>query len=222
MTRDAAGQNSTGLRRWRSRISRYIAGMGSFAAAAKRARDSSEDPVTRFWALRECSLHFPIYGFRATWHHLTIRAKVPGQLSEDPDSLTRAIDELEEARQHWRLLQTTYAARRRGEKAEGRRQPALTDQWLTATSLAYCPDPRRHPDERLVTVLHRLVDANMSQPQPQPRCAVCGTSRPVDTFCTACGVDPRGPDARLPGDLQKQVTANWREIWQRTAQKPRP
>jgi hypothetical protein len=184
-------------------------------------RDSAIDPVTRFWALRECSLQFPLYGFRATWHHLTMRAGVPQELSEDPDSLVRAIDELEEARRHWLLLQTTFARRRRMEKSEGQRQPARTDRWLTATSLAYCPDPQRHPDERLVTVLHRLVDANMNDLQPQPLCAVCGTDRPVDAFCTACGVDPRGPGAKLSGEIRTQAADHWREIWQRTAQKPR-
>jgi hypothetical protein len=195
--------------------------VSSFPAAARRVRDSAADPVTRFWALRECSLRFPLYGFRATWHHLTVQARVPQELSEDPESLTRAIDELEEARRHWELLRTTFAARRRWEKADGQRQPALTDHWLTATNLAYCPDPRHHPDEPLVTVLHKLVDANMNEPQPQPRCAVCGAARPVDMVCTACGVDPRGPAARLSVDFQKQATDNWREVWQRTAQKPR-
>ncbi len=195
--------------------------VSSFPAAAKRVRDSAVDPVARFWALRECSLHFPLYGFRATWHHLTVRAGVPQELSEDPESLVRAVDELDEARRHWLLLQTTFARRRRMEKAEGQRQPARTDQWLTATSLAYCPDPQHHPADRLVTVLHRLVDANMNDLQPQPHCAVCGTARPVDTFCTACGVDPRGPGAKLSGEIQKQANDNWREVWQRTAQKPR-
>ena len=165
-------------------------------------------------------MHFPLYGFRATWHHVTVRAGVPQELSDDPESLTRAVDELEEARQHWRLLQTTFATRRCHEKAAGQRQPSRGDQWLTASSLAYCPDPQRHPEERLVTVLHRLVDANMSEPQPQPRCAVCGTDRPVDSYCTACGVDPRGPSAHIPVALQQQLADSWHEVWQRTAQKP--
>lgn len=195
--------------------------VSSFPAAAKRVRDSSADPVTRFWALRECSLRFPLYGFRATWHHVTVRAGVPQELSEDPESLVRAVDELEEARRHWLLLQTTFARRRRMEKGEGQRQPARSDLWLTATSLAYCPDPQRHPDERLVTVLHRLVDANMNHQQPQPVCAACGGARPVDAFCTGCGVDPRGPTAKLSGDLRKQAADSWREVWERTAQKPR-
>jgi hypothetical protein len=192
----------------------------SFPAAAKRVRDSSADPVARFWALRECSLHFPIYGFRATWHHLIVEAGVPRQLSDDPESLTRAVDELEEARRHWLLLRYTFADRRRREKAIGQRQPTLGDQWLSVMSLAYCPDPGRHPDERLIKVLHRLIDANLSQPQPQPTCAVCGTARPVDTFCTACGVDPRGPAGQLSAGVRQQADDSWHEIWQRTAQKP--
>ena len=195
--------------------------VSSFPAAARRVRDSAEDPVIRFWALRECSLHFPLYGFRATWHHLIVRAGVPQQLSEDPESLIRAIDELEEARQHWRFLQATFAARRRREKALGQRQPTLADRWLTEQTLAYCPDPQRHPEERLVTVLHRLVDANLSNPQPQPTCAVCGTPRPVDAYCTACGVDPRGPAAPLSTGLSAQAGTHWHDIWQRTAQQPR-
>ncbi|TWD84307.1 hypothetical protein FB561_5482 [Kribbella amoyensis] len=195
--------------------------MSSFPAAARRVRDSAADPVARFWALRECSLHFPLYGFRATWHHVTEAAGVPGRLVDDPESLTRAVDELEEARRHWLLLRTTFAERRRREKAEGQRQPTRGDQWLSATSLAYCPDPRRHPDERLITVLHRLVDANLSEVQPQPACAVCGTSRPVSQYCTTCGVDPRGPSAALPRDLARELDKTWREIWRRTAQAPR-
>ena len=196
--------------------------VSSFPAAARRVRDSSADPVARFWALRECSLHFPLYGFRATWHHLTVRAGVPQELSEDPDSLTRAVVELEDARQHWLLLQTTFATRRRYEKESGQRQPSGGDRWLTARSLAYCPDPQRHPEERLVTVLHLLVDAHLSESQPQETCAVCGAERPTDSFCTLCGVDPRGPAAVLAPELRQQFADNWREIWQRTAQKPRP
>jgi hypothetical protein len=179
------------------------------------------DPVTRFWALRECTLHFAIYGFRATWHHVVVRAGVPRDLAGDPESLTRAVDELEEAREHWLLLQNTFADRRRREKALGQRQPASGDRWLLSEVLAYCPNPEHHPDDRLITVLHRLIDANLSDPQPQPTCAVCGTERPVDTFCTVCGVDPRGPSAHWSGELGRQADETWRKIWQQTAQRPR-
>lgn len=67
-------------------------------------------------------------------------------------------------------------------------------------------------------MLHRLVDANLSNPQPQP---TCGTPRPVDASCTACGVDPRGPAAPLPAGLSTQAGTHWHDSWQRTAQKPR-
>ncbi|WP_148256660.1 hypothetical protein [Kribbella flavida] len=194
--------------------------MSSFPAAATRVRDGGTDPVARFWALRECVVRFPFYGFRATWHHVTVRAGVPRELGRDPESLARAVAELEEARQHWLLLRIAFAERRRREKALGQRQPAAGDHWLLSQTLAYCPNPARHPGERMVTVLHRLVDAQLSGPQPQPTCAVCGTERPVDTFCISCGVDPRGPTAAVSAELRHEAERAWRQIWRRTAQRP--
>jgi hypothetical protein len=97
-------------------------------------------------ALRESVLHFAPYGFRATWHHLVVSAALPVRLEDDPGSLLRAVDELEAARRLWLAEAQTFKARRRQEKAAGRRQPRRDEGWhVSPARLAFCPDPEVHP-----------------------------------------------------------------------------
>ncbi|GAB2619594.1 hypothetical protein Aab01nite_33700 [Paractinoplanes abujensis] len=97
--------------------------MSSFPAQAARVRDLDLPLERRLLALRECALHFAPYEFRKTWHYLIAAARVPVWLEIDPDALLRALDLLEPARNRWLAETRSYAARRRLEKAAGRRQP---------------------------------------------------------------------------------------------------
>ncbi|MFJ1761507.1 hypothetical protein ACIOD2_14395 [Amycolatopsis sp. NPDC088138] len=191
--------------------------MTSFPAAARRVRDPGLASRERVLALRECVLCFAPYGFRATWHHLIVSANAPRRLDEDPRSLRRAVDELEQARLVWRAQSEDYAARRRREKAAGHRIASRADHWRSwAGLIAYCPDFEKHPTGRLAVVVRRVIAAYESGVDPSATCRACGWSLTADAPCPACGVDPAGPSARRPG-LGLRTTHRWREVWQRTA-----
>ncbi|MEW9529142.1 hypothetical protein [Microbispora sp. NPDC049125] len=188
--------------------------MTSFPAAARRVCDSALDPRERLLALRECVLRFPPYGFRGTWHHVILVARVPQRLERDLESLRRAIDEIEPARRVWMDHRAAYIARRHREKASGRRAAdpvARVYSW--AGWLAYCPDPEVHPTERLAVVVERVLDAHARRRDSATACLVCGTARGLDQICPGCGVDPRGPITTA----RARSPYRWRDIWQRTA-----
>ncbi|XVV17351.1 hypothetical protein ACQP2X_24130 [Actinoplanes sp. CA-131856] len=147
--------------------------MSSFPAQAARVRDESLPLHRRMLALRECVLRFAPYGFRATWHHLLVSAGVPVWLEHDPDSLRRAVDELEEARDLWLAETRAFAARRRAEKAAGRRVPDTADAWRT-TWMTVSPAPEAHSTERLIDVIARLRATHHIEavPAPDPRVAL--------------------------------------------------
>lgn len=191
--------------------------MTSFPAAADRVRDAGLASRDRLLALRECVLCFAPYGFRATWHHLIVSASVPRRLDDDPASLERAMDELAEARLVWRARSEDYAARRRREKAAGRRDAARADHWRSwAGLIAYCPDFEKHPTERLVVVVRRVIDAFESGVDPLVTCRACRWPLTADAPCPACGVDPAGPEASRPG-IRVRTSFRWRAVWLRTA-----
>ncbi|SEF37469.1 hypothetical protein SAMN05421837_11429 [Amycolatopsis pretoriensis] len=191
--------------------------MSSFPASADRVRDAGLASRDRLLALRECVLCFQPYGFRATWHHLIVSADVPRNLDDDPRSLTRAVDELEEARLVWRAQSEDYEARRRREKAAGRRDASRADNWRTWAGLvAYCPDLEKHPTERLVVVVRRVIAAYESGVDPLKTCRACGTQVTADTPCPDCGVDPAGPTANRP-EIRVRTSFRWRAVWRRTA-----
>ncbi|MEV0459803.1 hypothetical protein [Catellatospora methionotrophica] len=195
--------------------------MSSFPAQVARVRDAELPLQRRLLALRECVLRFAPYGFRATWHHLVVSAGLPVYLEEDPDSLVRAVDELEEARGLWLAETHAYQSQRRREKAAGRRQPRRSEGWHALPErLAFCPDPALHPRERLATVVHRLLAAYRSEASPAGVCLACEAPCPSlsCTNCGACfsrsaahprnaaGVEPPGaPRSGLP----------WQLIWHR-------
>jgi hypothetical protein len=194
----------------------------SFPAQARRVRDAELPLQRRLLALRECVVHFGPYGFRATWHHLLVTARLPHPLEDDPDSLLRAISELDEARQLWLECSAAYRESRRQEKAMGRRTPRSRERWYSwAGQLAYCPDPTRHPSERLAAVVQRVIEAYSSDEDWSARCPVCGHSRSSVEACPRCGVDPRGPAAPLPHDIRTRAAYQWRHIWRRTAYEAR-
>ena len=192
--------------------------MTSFPTQARRVRDSELLPQDRLLALRECVVHFAPYGFRATWHHLLLSAAIPRRLEDDPESLLRAVSELEEARCLWMAQSSAYAARRRQEKAMGRRTPHRIERWYSwAGRIGYCPDPTMHPRERLAVVVQRLIEAYSSGKDWSAACPICGHDRSEVEACAGCGVDPRGPAAVLPNDIRSRVAYQWRHIWHRTA-----
>jgi hypothetical protein len=165
-------------------------------------------------ALRECVLGFPPYGFRATWHHLIVSARL---LDDGPLSMGRAVDELEQARLLWRARSEDHAVRRRREKAAGRRTPPRTDQWPNwAGLIAYCPDFEKHPTERLTVVVQRVITAYESGVDQSATCRACGRSLTADTPCPSCGVDPR-PSANRTEFRTLIAHHRWREVWQRSA-----
>jgi hypothetical protein len=162
------------------------------------------------WALRECALRFGPYGFRATWHHLIVNNGIPEDLEADPDSLIRAVDELEEARDLWTPLLRDYERRRRAEKATKR----VADE-IPRLDL-YCPDPEFHPRERLKVVVARVIDRRSTGKEI---CAGCNGPRVLIGICPRCGVceDPRRlRRAHLPGGrTAREWQERWKAIWQR-------
>ncbi|GAB7046720.1 hypothetical protein [Catenuloplanes indicus] len=191
--------------------------MSSFPAQSRRARDDTLAPVRRLRALRECALHFAPYGFHATWHHLIVSARIPEHLDDDPRSLTRAIDELQAARELVLPLRAAYAETRRREKAAGHRSPRRpVPPWDTPPMIgfAHCPDPWRHPAEPLPMVVRRIITHHAAGYDPAVRCLACGTERPSPHgACRTCGVGPftprRDPFADDPG------RERWKRIWRR-------
>lgn len=191
--------------------------MSSFPAEASRVRDARLASHDRLLALRECVLCFGPYGFRATWHHLIVSANIPRDLDDDPLSLTRAVDELAEARLVWRAQAEDYAARRRREKAAGRRDAARADHWRSwAGLIAYCPDCEKHPTGRLAVVVRRVIAAYEAGVDPLGTCRACGQPVTADAPCRNCGVDPAGPTANRP-EIRLRTSYRWRAVWQRTA-----
>ncbi|MBP2326333.1 endogenous inhibitor of DNA gyrase (YacG/DUF329 family) [Kibdelosporangium banguiense] len=183
--------------------------MTSFPSAARKAGDPRVTVDNRILALRESVARFCPYGFRATWHHVLVNARVPRQLTDDPDSLCRAAAELVEARQVWMTYRDAFADRRRREKALGRRDPVFADRWYSwGNRLAYCPNPTVHPRERLVVVVQRVMEAYLSGRDVSVSCPACGSTRPDATPCPRCGVDTQWLSGR-------PVTVyRWRRIWQ--------
>ncbi len=187
--------------------------VSSFPSQAARVRDSRRPEQRRILALRECALHFAPYGFRATWHHLVVSAGIPVRLEDDPESLVRAVDEIEEARRLWLAEVGAYTTRRLREKAAGTRQPRRADGWRTAVPLlAFCPEPAIHPTERLITVVGRLISAYHAETMSPEVCPVCGTTR-TSLPCPHCGVCSWNPAA--VGWSVPPPALSWRLIWQR-------
>ena len=182
----------------------------SFPAAARRVRDSELESRDRLLALRECALRFGPYGFRATWHHLMVSAGVPRDLDADPESLVRAVDELEQARLVWMARTEEHAARRRREKAAGNRAPRSADGWLRQPRpIAYCPDFQKHPTEPLVVVLRRVIAA--CEAGTEGVCRACGRALTEDAPCPGCGVSLG--QHRPPANTHFR----WRQIWLRAS-----
>jgi hypothetical protein len=190
--------------------------VSSFPAQIRKAGDSSLPPIKRLHGLRESTLHFSPYGFRATWHHLVVSAAIPQCLDDDPDSLSRAATELAHARELWHTAARSFAARRRTQKSHGRRTPMTSEWWFSSNGrLAYCPDPEVHPCEPLPVVVVHLIAAYRAGADEDADCLVCGRARPAAGPCADCGVDAAGPGTRFPREVEVQRAQRWWLIWQR-------
>ncbi|SBT41004.1 hypothetical protein [Micromonospora auratinigra] len=189
--------------------------MTSFPAQARRVCDRTLAPQRRLYALRECTLHCAPYGFRATWHHLVVSAAIPRRLTDDLDALGRAADELQRARDVVLPRAEEYAARRRREKATGRRTPPNPPPWSSWgwSRIAYCPDPERHPTAPLATVVRAVLERWAAGVDAATHCLACGTERRrPGRACPACGVHPDGPAARWSAPSAPE---RWHRIWRR-------
>ncbi|WP_144122794.1 hypothetical protein [Catellatospora sichuanensis] len=182
--------------------------MTSFPSAARRVRDHAVPVERRLWALRGCALAFGPYGYRATWHHLLVSARIPRRLDDDPESLVRAVDELEAARLLWRAQEEQHRRDKAADRAQAQAQVWRVQLWR----LAYCPDPEVHPHEPLPVVVGRLIRAYASGADWSAVCPVCGSARSLRQCCPGCGVDPRGPGVRSPDPTEHE---RWRRIWSR-------
>ena len=187
--------------------------MTSFGTMARHARNRGLEPSRRLYALRECVMHCSPYGFRATWNYLVAFAHIPNRIEKDPDSVERAVDELEPARGVLLRYSDEYAAQRRREKAEGRRIPKTAAPWDAWgwCRIAYCPDPKRHPTDPLAEVMRRVLDARTGGLDVETRCQVCRAKRTrPGRPCRACGVAPDGPEIVRSGTWGERL---WAWVW---------
>ncbi|MFF4644882.1 hypothetical protein [Streptomyces sp. NPDC001389] len=203
--------------------------MPSFATHRLRVHDASRPPHRRLSALRTCLTVFCPYGFHATYHHLCRSAGIPRDLDEDPASLVRAVEELDEARRVWRDTQTVWQEGRRAQKRAGvrRPEPPPPAQWL------FWPDPEFHPGGRLAEVMPRLMRGRWDPEGHQGRngvCPVCerdrgtvewdGSGHGVYTLCAGCGLGlgrrpPRLPHGPERGELRAAFRRRQRLLWAR-------
>ncbi|WP_327357255.1 hypothetical protein [Streptomyces sp. NBC_01304] len=176
--------------------------MAGFRSLARQVRDSRNDLALRRYSLRKCLERFAPYGHRATWDHLCTRAGFgPEDRSPDPARLTAALEELEEARAVWLAYETEFAERRKREKHDGLRRPGSVDDWHRLTwgghGVAWCDDPRIHPDGPLADVLRNLIRA--LEQAPAGTCPVCTSTDIIwkqglahepsaGPVCTGCGI----------------------------------
>ncbi|MFE7589480.1 hypothetical protein ACFU6K_08770 [Kitasatospora sp. NPDC057512] len=163
--------------------------MTSFHTHRARVHDASLPLYRRHSALRTCLTLFAPYGLRATYHHLTVSARMPRLLEADPDALVRAVDELHEARELWRARAEEYAERRRAQKRAGRRLPPETAwwhvRWWGSPNAAWEHDPFLHPPLRLPDYVRRqnaLLDGVVL-----PGCPACGEQGPPVPLPTGPG-----------------------------------
>ncbi|MEU9047203.1 MULTISPECIES: hypothetical protein [unclassified Kitasatospora] len=156
--------------------------MTSFHTHRARVHDTSLPLYRRHSALRTCLTCFAPYGLRATYHHLTVSARMPRYLETDPDSLLRAVEELHEARELWRARAEEYRAQRRAQKRAGLREPPVTPWWdryryrWGSPDTAWHHDPFLHPPLSLPDYVRRqnaLLDG-----AELPGCPACGEEGP--------------------------------------------
>lgn len=159
--------------------------MTTFGTYARRVRDDDTPVAVRWRALRGCVEAFPAYGYRATWAKLAEGRRLATHrhgVTRVPDLLD-ALGELEDARRVWLAGLLRYGERRRREKAAGLRRPRRGD--VVPLPVAYCPDPRVHPDGPLADVVARVLAAYADG---RLGCPNCGAAVAAGWTCAACGI----------------------------------
>ncbi|MEV5786582.1 hypothetical protein AB0L42_37160 [Streptomyces sp. NPDC052287] len=211
--------------------------MSSFNTHQRRVRDESLPAPVRHTNLRSCLVHFAPYGFRATYHHLCLSARIPKDLERDPSSLVRAVQELHHARELRLADERDYANRRRAEKARGMRQAESSGSWRDTQSgtghVAYCPHPTFHPSEPLPVVVERVLSSSVPPGEaPASTCRVCGRhdntiawhdgAYQLHQLCRNCGVSlgVQRADAPDPMPAARQ-DRQWKDIWTLRNESPR-
>lgn len=99
----------------------------AFGTYARRVRDERLPLVRRHMALRCAVGDYGPLGFHATWAYLSATACPAPDLRRDAAALSRALGTLEESRAAHLADMAAFAARRRVEKAAGRRTPRASD-----------------------------------------------------------------------------------------------
>ncbi|MFI0714448.1 hypothetical protein ACH4SK_28175 [Streptomyces inhibens] len=205
--------------------------MASFETHRQRIHDVRLPVRARHAALRTCVVSFAPYGFRATYHHLCRSARIPVELAEDPASLVRAVEELHAARRLWLTDEAVFMARRRQEKAVGRRHPTAHGSWRdqgrgSQGSLAYCPDPEFHPTGLLSTVVERVLRSTVPATAAFCVCRACGSDAGTTAWrsgyylyrlCARCGVSLSSQQTDVDRVVLAARAERWKEIWRRTA-----
>ncbi|GAA2812445.1 hypothetical protein GCM10010441_41400 [Kitasatospora paracochleata] len=196
--------------------------MTSFRTHRRRVLDPALPPYRRLSALRTCLTCFAPYGLRGTYHHLTLSARIPRDLGDDPQSLARAVEELHEARELWRAHAERWIAGRRTEKRLGRRGTRPGEPWWSAGPFPVAwADPTVHPPLDLPAYVRRRIA--LADGADLPGCPHCGDERDPGLratghgfveWCRGCRVERRPcPCGRQhhPGDTE----AAWPAIWRR-------
>jgi hypothetical protein len=162
--------------------------MTSFVTHRERVLDPALPTMRRHRELWVCLQVFAPYGFHATYHHLTVSARMPRDLETDPDSLVRAVTELDRARVLWQAAAARYAERRRVEKREsGLRTPGRPGPWWYTGPVQHCyvVDVLCHPALGLPEYVHRQV--LLAEGAELRGCRWCGDERPVVSRSTGHG-----------------------------------
>ncbi|MGV9269000.1 hypothetical protein ACWDRR_30525 [Kitasatospora sp. NPDC003701] len=201
--------------------------MTSFLTHRALVHDGSLPTHRRHAALRTCLTRFAPYGLRATYHHLTLSARIPSDLDADPDALVRAVEELHEARLLWLEQAERYAARRRAEKRAGQRAPTgpapwWRSPWWRSPTVVWAHDPLVHPPLRLPEYVRRQGAREDGAALPGcPSCGSDGQPVPVLTghgraeLCRCCGrVLCPCPCGRWHRFVPA-VAVPWSRLWQR-------
>ncbi|MFB7241014.1 hypothetical protein ACFCYX_00920 [Streptomyces populi] len=198
--------------------------MASFLTHHHIVLDSTLPVRRRHAALRTCLTLYAPYGFRATYHHLTVSARIPRDLSADPESLTRAATELHEARLLRLAEDARYTERRRREKQAGRRVPRRPGTWwhLHGRHTCFQTDPLCHPALPLPAFVRRQI--LLAHSEPVPGCAHCGNEQPpvsrstghgfID-LCRGCGAVRRSCACGRSHCLRPRENTLWPRLWRR-------
>ncbi|WP_406196991.1 hypothetical protein OH807_10995 [Kitasatospora sp. NBC_01560] len=201
--------------------------MPSFLTHRGRVHDDARPVHRRHSALRTCLTLFAPYGLRATYHHLTLSARIPRRLDADPGALVRAVEELHEARLLWLAQQERYVARRRTEKAAGLRAATGAPDvygpyWPESPNSAWLHDPACHPPLRLPEYVRR--QAALLDGAVLPGCPACGDGRPAAQrstghgfveLCPGCGRVRRLCPCGERHRVDPVAGVSWPAVWRR-------